>query len=233
MSARTQFWFRSLLGVGAVVALAVVLFRQSSIARLQDERTVLAADQDEAARLAKENGDLQAMRGDSDEVVRLREENKDLPRLRNEVRQLRRRLDEMNALKAENARLRAQQAGVGAGRAKARPPGYIPRRQFYDAGLATPEAALQTALWAWSTGNFDRMAQSMTPEDSEKFKKDLENEREELTKFGAALPGYLVLQTNTVSADEIDFSVQLLSDDTEPAKMRVRRVGNEWRVAPN
>jgi hypothetical protein len=233
MKTRTEFWLRSLSGIAAVVALAIVLLKQSSVARLRAEQAELSHAGTEAASLENDNGKLQSSSGTSAEAAALREQNKDLPKLRNEARQLRRKLDEWKALKAENDRLKARQADVASGKAAPdRPPGFIGRNQLFDAGLATPEAALQTTIWAWSQGNFDRMLQCMTSDGSKDFKAELDKNREEMTKIGAALPGYRVVERNAVSADEMIFKVELMSDE-EGTPMHVRRVGNEWKVTPD
>jgi len=233
MNARSEFWLRSILGVGAAVALAMVLFKQSTVARLREEQAGLAGSGDEVSRLTHENSELQAAHGGGDESAKLREGNRDLPKLRNEARQLRRKLDELNALKAENERLRAQQAAIASGKmTTVHPPGFVGRNQLFDAGLGTPEDALQTTIWAWSQGNFDRMLQCMTSDGTKDFKQELEKNRDEMAKLGAALPGYRIVETNAASADEVIFKVELMSDE-EGTPMHVRRVGNEWKVAPD
>jgi len=233
MKTPLAFWLRSLLGVGAVVAVAVVLFRQSTVARLREEQTALAGDGGEVSRLTRENDEMRLLHGGGEEAAKLREANRDLPKLRNEARQLRRKLDEFNALKAENERLHAQQAAMASGKlTAAHPPGFVGRNQLFDAGLATPEAALQTTIWAWSQGNFDRMLQCMTSDGGKDFKQELEKNHDEMAKLGAALPGYRIVETNAPSADEVIFKVELMSDE-EGTPMHVRRVGNEWKVTPD
>ncbi len=233
MKTPLAFWLRSLLGVGVVVAVAVVLFKQSTVARLREEQVGLKGDGANMTQATQENTESPKLQRQDDEAARLREANKDLPRLRNEARQLRRKMEELNALKAENERLHAQQAAMASGKmTAAHPPGFVGRNQLFDAGLATPEAALQTTIWAWSQGNFDRMLQCMTSDDGKDFKQELEKNRDEMAKLGAALPGYRIVETNAASADEVVFKVELMSDE-EGTPMHVRRVGNEWKVTPN
>jgi hypothetical protein len=94
MKTRTEFWLRSLLGIAAVVALAIVLLKQSSVARLRAEQAELSRAGADVARLDNDNGKLQSPLGTSAEAAALREQNKELPQLRNDATQLRRKLDE-------------------------------------------------------------------------------------------------------------------------------------------
>lgn len=233
MNTSSKIWWRCLLALGLAGAVAYVVVQRNALGKLREEQAALAANGDEAARLTRENDELRSLHGNSTEAAQLREQNKDLPRLRNEARQLRRKMDEWTALKAENDRLRSRQTEMASGGgAPARPPGFVAKNTLYDAGLATPEAALKTMIWAWSQGNLERMGQCLTPDQLADFKKEMEEHREEMARIGAALPGYRIVDTNSVSADELIYKVELIPGEEDGTTMHVIRVGNEWRVSP-
>jgi hypothetical protein len=79
--------------------------------------------------------------------------------LRNEVSRLRAQQPALARLRAENERLRAELQS----RPEAKPDfvqmeGYLSKESWANVGLATPEAALQTTLWALRQGDLAQVA---------------------------------------------------------------------------
>ena len=176
----------------------------------------------------QENKNAAGPTAESDELQRLREANKDLPKLRNEVRQLRRQADEMAKLRADNERLKN---GPKQG-AKQYPPDYIKRDAMGDAGLATPEAAVQTFFWAMTRGNYQRFKDCLSPE----AMKVLADESEE--KFTASsaeaskvLPGFRIADKQVISADEVKLTIELMPGVENASQgMTLKHIGNEWKL---
>ena len=77
----------------------------------------------------------------------------ELLRLRSEVTRLTERRRELQGVRAENERLRAQLASRTHNglRGSQSPPGYIRKSEARMVGLNTPEDTLQTLLWACAT----------------------------------------------------------------------------------
>jgi len=96
----------------------------------------------------------------------IRETSHELLRLRNEVRQSREQARELEKLRQENEHLASVLKALASGKAPrlAQMEGYVARETWSNAGLAAPEAALQTLFWALQEGNIERMLECMTPE---------------------------------------------------------------------
>ena len=108
---------------------------------------------------------------------------KELLRLRGEVGVLRQQGKEIEALRQENRQARAalesslKTRNAGAPRAAANAD-YWPRDSWAFAGYASPEASLQTSVWAANTGDVKALLGGMTGEFQEKVQKDLEGKSE-------------------------------------------------------
>jgi hypothetical protein len=210
--------------------LTVVVLNQGAIAKLRSENQALSGEQQEGQRLALENQEIPRLRQDADEAEKLREENQALPKLRNDVRQLRRQAGELAELRAENQRLLAD------GKATKRPDGPAPlpadfllRSNLRDAGLGTPEAAIQTFFWAMCQGNVERLSQC-TLDGSRDFRNgNAEAERQYLLKQWGRFPGFRVTDKKVVSPDRVIVSVQSSVGGTL-MQMPLSKVGDEWRL---
>ena len=145
---------------------------------------------------------------------------------------------ELEALRAENQRLVAQGKDL-AGRRNRTPltqlPDFVAKAALHDAGLATPEAAVQTFLWSASQGDINRLRQcvlpgtKMVPEGM-----DAEAMGKELMDSTKDLEGFRITERKDVSPDEVLLGVSVVGmtgpskEETQP--MPLKRVGNEWKV---
>lgn len=109
------------------------------------------------------------------------------------------------------------------------------------AGYATPEAAVQSMVWAASTGDVDQFLASFTPQEKARFtstvlagKSDAEIRRRAVA-LGKAMSGFAITRKDTISADEIHVRI---SAPPSPNGLRsgrstliLERTNGEWKRA--
>jgi hypothetical protein len=122
----------------------------------------------------------------------------ELLRLRNEVTRLTERRRELAGVRAENEQLRAQLAARGTNDpGKSQPPaGYVFKSQARFIGYNTPEAAVQSMLWAVRNHDMTNLLQAFTPEAARKIQGELALSRGLIEQFfglSADVPGVRVM----------------------------------------
>jgi hypothetical protein len=215
------------LAVGIVVAIQ----QHSAIAKMGAEHQALLKDSGETKRLMEENAQLERLRATNQEVKELRLRERELLRLRNQVGQLRAQAAEAARLREDNRRLASLPTNSAASRQPViTPPDFIPRTALVDAGLASPEAAVQTLLYALSRGDAKRVVEclgmsgqmELTPEQEKAQGKEYQDQF-------AGFPGFRIAEDNAISPDEVQIGVQ---GDSGGAIMPLHliRNGNVWNV---
>jgi hypothetical protein len=216
----------ALLAGGATVA----LLEHHAIARLRAEHETLTGEAAEARRLAAENGKLEQFQAAAAEAQKLREENKDLPALRNEVSQLRREVGELGSLREENRALAVQIKNATSQKEARLPEGFIPKAAMGDAGQGSPEATIQTFLWAMSQGNVERLTQCAFDGDKAALPgPDAERQRQEMSRQMQDFPGFVIAEKTVVSATEIIITVKS-SANGPGMPFTLRNVAGLWKV---
>jgi hypothetical protein len=225
-----------IVGVLAVAAVSIPVLQNQKIKRLRQENEGLRIKTEDMGKLRQQNPGLAIIQIDSNELARLRKEQSDLLRLRGEVTGLRNRnLELADAVTAKPAR---------------KPPigPFISPAQFNDAGLGTPEAAMQTFLWAGIHNKKDRMEQAadwgpiqklmheqrkahdpdFDPSDDHDDKFSLDG----LTNNAADFGGFQVLsaQTNTPNQVELEFTDADKEGGVETNHAILNRINDEWKV---
>src|SRR5438552_3511486 len=154
-------------------ALLFVMFQKNAISKIRAANESLCQAQEEAERAAAGNERALELGAENAEIQTLRAAIKDLLKLRSEVRQLRAQAAEMEKLRKENQRLRSAINSIGDGRmAFSQMEGFVAKETWSHAGFATPEAALQTFLWAVREAQFAQIAECMSPESRPRFERD-------------------------------------------------------------
>jgi RNA polymerase sigma factor (sigma-70 family) len=111
---------------------------------------------------------------------------------------------------------------------------------FTFAGYATPEASIQSMLWAGSQGDFDKLKAACTPEQRERFERKMAGKsadeiRHEAIAWANALIGYKITQKDVVAEDEIHLHIHATpsTEGLHAGKVVVimKKVGNEWKQA--
>ncbi len=106
------------------------------------------------------------------------------------------------------------------------------------AGYATPEASIQSSVWAGSVGDFQKFLAGCTPEQAERMKKRMAGKSDEQIKQDAmawanSLAGYKITQKEVKSDDEVHLHIQAKpsQDGLHTGKVIVimKKVGNEWK----
>jgi hypothetical protein len=162
-------------------------------------------------------------------------EKSELMRLRGEVGVLRQQQQAAQVQQTNPAakpEVRSGEPWVGSGR--------IPRDQWVYAGSATAEAALQSAVWAMSQGDWQTLLALSTPETQGMLAKEFASKSgEEIAQMlrdeAAELPE-LVLDYKTVSPEGVAaFTVAVSESDDGTTRTRgeavlsFREIDGEWR----
>jgi hypothetical protein len=180
----------------------------------------------------------------AEELERLRTEAREVHKLRNEVSQLRAGVKEADELRAENQRLRsagkplpaAPGTGANGPSAPASQEGYYAKESWAFSGYATPEAALQSVIWAMREGDLRTLLASLTPEEMARMQKEWGNKSDEQISADAKrgtdkLSGVRVLESNRLSDDEVVLSVYAAGGEDKVQKISMKRYGAEWKMA--
>ena len=111
---------------------------------------------------------------------------------------------------------------------------------FTFAGYATPEASVQSMLWAGSRGDFKTFESACTPEQIERFdskmagKPDDEIKRETIA-WASALIGYKVSQKEVISDNEVHLHIHATpsAEGLHSGKviLVMKKIGNDWKQA--
>jgi len=111
---------------------------------------------------------------------------------------------------------------------------------FTFAGYATPEASIQSLIWAASVGDFKQFETASTPDQQERFRHNMAGKSDDQMKREAAawansLAGYKITQKETISEDEVHLHIR---SPRSPDGLRggneiviMKKVGNEWKQA--
>lgn len=246
---------KSKLGiVGAVVSisLAIPLVIQTQFqAKLREDNESL---RQQLAQLASENerASDQAAQANSSESL-AKDRLMELLKLRGEVGTLREQQKELERLRAALPTRQNSQAGNPESAAGSRT--HFPKAVWTFSGYATPEAAIQTGMWALREGNPKLLLASMIPETQKRLEEDWKGKSEvqiqsemakSLVDVGKATEFHIYKQVN-ISEDEIEYVLTLPEptveiDSGEGQKglrmnstgfgITAKRIGNEWKLNP-
>jgi hypothetical protein len=158
----------------------------------------------------------------------------ELLRLRNEVSQLSRRQRELASVEPENERLQTQIATARTNTAKPLPRGYIRKSEARNMGYSTPEATLQTMLWAIQNRDLTNFVAVFSPQLAADFLRELQNTSKSTADFfqgAGAVPGMNILERNVTGPDTIELKVEIVPGDVlDPETMEFRLINGEWKL---
>jgi hypothetical protein len=171
------------------------------------------------------------------ELDQLREQSRDLLKLRNQVRQLRSQSAALAQARAENTRLHelSRSTGEVAVANSAAPAGFTGREALAEAGLATPEATIQTFFRSMRDGDLRRFTECFSPRSRQPKNIDqlsnVEMERRtlELTEMMQSFTNFRIVERKEISPDEVVLSLQS-STASKPMPLTLRRFGSEWLI---
>src|SRR5207245_2241546 len=106
------------------------------------------------------------------------------------------------------------------------------------AGYATPEATLQSSMWALREGDMEAFLGSLTPDGRSKIEEQMQTGSKsqeelaaELKKSSEGLAGFKILDQGTVSDDSILLQVQVSGNGNVLHHFIFTRTGNEWKMS--
>lgn len=212
--------------IATMLGFAILQHRAIGAARI--EHIVLLKDVALRERLTRENAELPALRLAGEEVKHLRQSELELAHLRAEVERL--RVEGLNAakLRAENQRL-IEAENAPEAKTNAIPINYVTRAEMADAGLTSPEAAVQTYFWAMLTGNAARVQQCEAGATRNITGSEMESWSASMRRDFADFPGFFIADERNVSPDAMTVDVKAVAEGTA-ITMHLMRIGNEWLV---
>ena len=234
----------SLLGVAAVVGLAIwFTVEHQARLRLGKERAILERQSKQVAGLAAENERLSNLVARVDRAQSLPDDqSRELLRLRGEVGLLRQQSKELEAVRNENRQARAVlESGLkppgGAAAGAAATADYWPRDSWTFTGYASPDAALQSSLWAANNGDLKALLASATG-DVRKMMEEQFGGKPESEASIRAMDEVIRLKSVRVLNREVqaDGTVVLTAafedrTDTHTSKLVMKKIGTDWRLS--
>jgi hypothetical protein len=233
-----------LIGLSAVLVAVVVIIgltQHQATVRLAEADLLWRQEADKVAHLTTENGRLtnalaQARRAQTRANDQLRE----LLRLRSEVSALRQQTNQIAQLRA--ALGTPDKATAPTTEPTPAPaPTVVPREAWVFAGYATPEAALQSVVWAMSNGDAATYLASLTPAGLQYFEQQLEGKSE--TDFAtmlkdevAELKALRFDRKHDVGDGKVSFVLSSKEQNDGATKMKdeqlvvLKNISGEWRV---
>ena len=234
----------SLLCATAAFGLAIWLaVGHQARLRLGDEHKALEQQLDQMAGLVAENERLAKLVAHASRPQSLTDDqSRELLRLRGEAGVLRRQTKELETLREENRQARAalesglktQSAGATGAAATA---DYWPRDSWAFAGYASPDAALQTSVWAANNGDLKALLASTTGDLQKMMEKDFEGKSESEATLRAmdevARLKSIRVVNREVQADDTVVLTAAFEDgtDTHTSKLLMKKVGNDWKIS--
>jgi hypothetical protein len=169
---------------------------------------------------------------DRSELLRLRNQAAQLKQVTNELQRLR---GQMQQLQAANQQMRAAPAPAVADPNAAAATGPVPRESWAFAGYATPEAALQSAIFAMSQGDYSTFLASMTPEEAARMQKSFEGKTpEQISEEGkretAKATTLQVLNKQELAPDRVMLNVYVGGEE-RMQRVTMQKIGEEWKWA--
>lgn len=111
---------------------------------------------------------------------------------------------------------------------------------FLFAGYATPEASVQSMLWAASKGDLDKLSAGVTNEEMDRFKSRMEGKSQEdigraLMAWAGAMADYRITEKKVISDDEVHLHIHATPSaealHSGKVVLVMRKIGNEWKRA--
>jgi RNA polymerase sigma factor (sigma-70 family) len=222
---------------------APMFVQHRSLVRLREENQILQQQADQLAQSLAENERLSNLVAQAKSSQALSDERlRELLRLRAKVGFLSDQTNELARLRQENRQLHSSVV-AGPNLKNIPPPGaVIPKASWAFVGYGTPEAALQSVMWAMNNGDMRTYLASLSPEAQESslqnFEGKSENEIAERLRGYASTTDALRLDRKNVTADGlVNFVLSYKEEDDGNATskqdicMQFKNIGGEWKVA--
>jgi hypothetical protein len=224
-SSKLTLLLGALLIAGGILAVP----EHRATARLREGNRVLRQDVEQLAGVSDESQRLSNLLFRASSPALPEAQMRELLRLRGEVGLLRQQTNELAKVQTQNHQLRAASNALLPRDSSQPTPDYLPRESWAFAGYADPDAALQSCLWAWSSGDPKAVVASFTPAHRAGwgFKSDEEIAKQIARNLSHAR-GFRILERQNISASECRLTV---SDAEVRQKVGFcyKRIGSEWK----
>lgn len=218
--------------IGVIVTVALTQRQQQELGALQQQILTLSTRAGELTNAPSATMPMNA----PEPVVVASGPSLELLRLRSQVGQLERRKRELAGASVEQQRLQAQLTNrAPAEAADVRlPPGYIRRAAARNIGQATPDAALETFMWAVHHRDLSVLMQCFDPKHREDIEKSLKQAGSEDGFFKGAdgLVGGLITTRETQADGSVVLKLQVNPQSADTENMRFRLVDGRWCLGP-
>ena len=226
----------------ASVAAPFAIVRRANL-QLQETSSVLHDQSARLADLAASNELLTKQLATAASTGSEGQERSELLKLRNEIGRLRRAVDEVEKLRSNNSVLQVARSNLAAD-ANAPDPATVQARwekaQLGFAGYADPMAALQSALWAMSRGDPEKLAGSVTREASKKLTREGWNDRksdvEEMADSARDITASLgpatafSITTQKPAGDDVAIIAVYFEGEGHTRRIAMKKVDGEWKL---
>ena len=234
-----------IIGIAAAVVAAICFAGQHATRlALIEERSALQQQLSQMTELIASNDQLSnVLTQATASRPSAQEESREMMRLRGQAAVLRRQVVELEDVRAENRAARAALDGNGRilipDAAKAVPTAdYWPQGSWTFKGYASPEASLQSSLFAANNGDLKEMVAGATGEMQKRLEEDFAAKSETEASAKAidevtSIKSVRILdrefqdnETVVVTADMED-----RQGETHAARFVMKKIGNDWKIA--
>ncbi|TMQ01516.1 MAG: DUF4878 domain-containing protein [Verrucomicrobia bacterium] len=212
-----------------LAGLGLLVTERGRVAALRTENERLRAE------LAAAQRSIDSIKAQQNrELEQLRTEVSEVHKLRNEVTQLRAGAKTTEQLRAENPA--APKAGGTTPPATVPQEGYYAKENWTFSGYATPEAALQSVVWAMREGDTKTILGAVTPEEMARMQSEWAGKSEAEISADAKrgtekINSIRILDSRAISEDEVVLNVYAAGGEDKIQKISMKRLGGEWRMA--
>jgi hypothetical protein len=222
----------------AVVGLAVWLAAEHQARlRVVREHAMLARQMKQMSLLTAKNQELTGLAGKKNGTRQMPNESSlELLRLRGQVGVLREQCKELENVRSNNLQAHAM-LERGLAPQSVATADYWPRDSWSFRGYASPDAALQTSLWAANNGDLKAMLASTTGDLRKMVEADLAGKSPDEAAIKAMdevinFKSVRVLNRETQADDAAVLTVAIEDrTETQTVKMLMKKVGNEWKIS--
>ena len=229
----------------ASVAAPIAIVRRANL-RLQETSGPLSEQSSRLAELTASNEQLTKQLADAASAGSGGQERSEILKLRNEIGQLRRAVDEVDKLRSNNSALHtARDQSNPAADANAPDPATVhahwEKAQLGFAGYADPMAALQSALWAMSRGDPEKLAGSVTRDAFKKLtregwndrKSDVEEMADSARDISASLGPAIAfsITTQKPAGDDVAIIGVYFEGEGQTRRIAMKKVDGEWKLS--
>ena len=231
---------KALLVVLAMALAAGIVVQSMRVSKLKTQNEVLRqqlaelqAQADQLSSQASRPAAPATSDEDRSELLRLRNQAAQLKQATNELQRMR---TQVQQLQTANQQMRATPAPPAPDtNAAAVATGPVPRESWAFAGYATPEATLQSAIFAMSQGDYQTFLASMSPEEAARMQKSFEGKTpeqvaEEGRRETANTRSFQIMGKQELAPDRVVLNVFVAGED-RMQRITMQKIGEEWKWA--